>query len=350
MRKSTIACVAAMAALGFSSTAVAEDYTLASHVKLSWPRSLECNDINTIHWYTDGEASGLSFIGLDIDNGNIEGVKNGPSIKLYYNNKLMKSLNPGLDEEVSIIGAGMFADDDLPSFEAQNTIFMVMAYPGTKDFDNYRQPGVYKLEIPDGAFSLGGTPLKGMTLNYTYSTSNQEFVPDMTYTLEPSAGSEITDKAKFLADGIIVTFPNLIIGLDYKGNGGGSLTSPSGEVISMSYPTKEGNGLRFKAGENTVLAEDGAYVFKIEPNRLAVDQPAYEDGGNVAPNFPGLEATYIVSNGTTGVALIGIGAADSYDVYSLDGKALLKNADAAALAGLAEGLYVINGKKVLLKK
>ena len=48
--------------------------------------------------------------------------------------------------------------------------------------------------------------------------------------------------------------------------------------------------------------------------------------------------------------MLGLDAADSYTVISLDGKVLVRGGNADALLNLNEGLYIINGKKVLLRK
>lgn len=57
---------------------------------------------------------------------------------------------------------------------------------------------------------------------------------------------------------------------------------------------------------------------------------------------------YTVETDDSGVAAI-VGNGNSYKVVSLQGATLLETADPAKLNGLAKGIYIINGKKVLVK-
>ena len=51
--------------------------------------------------------------------------------------------------------------------------------------------------------------------------------------------------------------------------------------------------------------------------------------------------------GTTGIDQIVNGGAQTYDVYTLQGVQVLKGA--ASLNGLQKGIYIVNGKKVVIK-
>lgn len=63
------------------------------------------------------------------------------------------------------------------------------------------------------------------------------------------------------------------------------------------------------------------------------------------------EASYVFhyDSKNTGVANVGADS-DVYNVYSIDGRSIISNGSKAALNGLGKGLYIINGKKVLVNK
>lgn len=319
---------------------------LSKHVARNFPQRV-CNAQSTSLLY--GITTGLAIVGLDIDVSDVSINKNCEFIAIYRGEDLIKTINPNSDECVSIIGVQLSDQgDDLIEFEPQNNIYMVFSNPGDKDFDEFLKDGTYRIVIPDGVFKIEGKDTKGMEIDYVYSSVNTGV--DMTYVLNPVAESSLTSASLFTNTGITISFPSSSF-LDYSGKGGGTLTTPSGTVIECLRPTMDvDKGLRYKVSENTEFKENGAYVFKIAPHSVAIDQPAFYDGGDVRANFPGMEAIYYLNDSTVDVAVVGIGAAESYDVYSLDGAAVMLGAGIDSLKGLDAGVYVINGKKVFVKK
>lgn len=64
---------------------------------------------------------------------------------------------------------------------------------------------------------------------------------------------------------------------------------------------------------------------------------------------PAIEATYQITNPSVGVA--GIESEEGVaDVYDLAGRKVLRAADADAVRSLDNGLYIVNGKRVLVRK
>ena len=59
-------------------------------------------------------------------------------------------------------------------------------------------------------------------------------------------------------------------------------------------------------------------------------------------------ALTIYYNMVSGVEVLGT-SEDAYNVYRLDGVQVLRNAEASALGTLAPGIYVVNGKKIVIK-
>lgn len=84
-------------------------------------------------------------------------------------------------------------------------------------------------------------------------------------------------------------------------------------------------------GANSTLKATRAYFTKTGEQPAQVRINLYGEGGN----------------GTTGIDQIENGGAQTYDVYTLQGVQVLKGA--ASLNGLQKGLYIVNGKKVVIK-
>ncbi|MDE5552838.1 MAG: hypothetical protein K2I91_06515, partial [Muribaculaceae bacterium] len=130
-----------------------------------------------------------------------------------------------------------------------------------------------------------------------------------------------------------------------------SLTNDKGERVTAfnSTPAAKDNTITWSFYENSpYLFVDGEYTLTIRKNTIGADMDAERTGEG---NFPteDITVTYLVHNGT-GVALIGVDAADSYDVYTMDGKVVLLNAGNDAMLNLAPGMYIINGKKAFVRK
>lgn len=86
---------------------------------------------------------------------------------------------------------------------------------------------------------------------------------------------------------------------------------------------------------------DGNYVIRLGKSTFSV-KGAVEGWNNCD-----YEWYYTVNNGS-GVEEM-LGDSDSLTVYTIDGRCVARNADAAALRSLDKGLYIVNGKKYLIK-
>ena len=82
-------------------------------------------------------------------------------------------------------------------------------------------------------------------------------------------------------------------------------------------------------GDWTLTIQSGAFTYDGDTNAL-------------------ITAVYHVDH-TVGVAEIEGAEDGTVTVVSIDGKVLLRNAPADAVNGLENGLYIVNGKKVLVK-
>ncbi|MDE6811912.1 MAG: hypothetical protein K2J15_06120, partial [Muribaculaceae bacterium] len=97
--------------------------------------------------------------------------------------------------------------------------------------------------------------------------------------------------------------------------------------------------------ENTALvitpyypfSESGTYVFSIPGSDVIVD------GYNYPVNF-----TYTINSGMSAVNIPA--ANQAADIYAIDGRIVARNASIDVIKTLNPGLYIINGKKVLVRK
>lgn len=102
--------------------------------------------------------------------------------------------------------------------------------------------------------------------------------------------------------------------------------------------TEEG-GLLFQLGEYT--KESGTYVLEIGEYSVNFD--------NGMTNGPA-QFTYIVSTDTDGITHVYGNDKEGFIVFDMNGVLLLKSSNPSDLKCLKKGIYVINGKKVILKK
>ena len=91
------------------------------------------------------------------------------------------------------------------------------------------------------------------------------------------------------------------------------------------------------------ITENGTYTLTIPAGFFAIDVPGVPEGASEQ-----IKAEFVVGNIDSVASLLG--DADSYTVVDLAGRVVLRDAEKSALAGLEEGLYVINGKKVIIRK
>ena len=199
-------------------------------------------------------------------------------------------------------------------------------------------PGVYRVIVPAGFFNLGeqfdGGSCKAATITYEIKAPASPLVVELTPA--PGAVSEIPAK-------IIVTLPNnssvnktytseptLVdnAGNSYEANLEVDFSIPDWNVITIVLP-------------GGAITANGTYTLTIPAGALTYD----DDDANV--NETDLVFVYVI--GTDGINSLVSAEGGKVNVYSINGTQLLKNADAEAVGKLAKGLYVINGKKVIIK-
>ena len=122
------------------------------------------------------------------------------------------------------------------------------------------------------------------------------------------------------------------------------------DLVASVEPVEINNWTAAEYKFSEPIVENGTYKFVIP-------QGAYGDfdyigsvwnGNAVGVANPEITLIYKIDSGS-GIDSV-IGAGEAVDVYSLQGVVGLRGADAAAVNALPSGLYIINGKKVMVRK
>lgn len=279
---------------------------------------------------------------------NPEAVAKEITAKLYKLNDWGRwvevSAIPASDEYVQFGGAIGAAEGDEVDPEVPATVpGQVMLLFAPMMNREFAAEGSYRVEVPSGFFKFGDKQVNGAVREY-----NLTVVPiDFTYTVSPDVNAEQISLPE-----IRITFTNaqsVEVVKDYcakLSNGESELITPK---TRMAF--SEGNSVYWKfedPASKPIDWKEGRYSFVIEAKSIAVDLPYYDEEGNWPETNLPLE--FVIKNEALGVALIGLEAADNYTVYSLDGKLLLNRVDINRVADLENGLYIVNGKKVVIRK
>lgn len=332
---------------------------LLDHLTLQTPTSFDANPVNSKSTF----GYGMAVVILGSNTTKIEPNKSGNAdwINMIYTSPegeidYIAVINPTDDSKILVDSQSLLEDDGSGLLEFAPTCQVYMLFTDIYGEDEYATPvsefqrtGTYQIQIPDGAFLIDGKEAEGLNLTFNYS--DEAPAVDFTYTLTPAAGETVISKEVF-ENGITIMFPNADF-VTYPNKGGGKLVNPQGTEIYGKYADlvngKDGlpKGLTYKFGNNNTEWINGQYTFSIAKDEIAVDlgrDMNIEEG-----NFPGLSVLYILNDRTLAVTLVGAEAAESYDVYTLDGKAVALGVAPEALGNLEKGLYIINGNKVLVK-
>ena len=190
-------------------------------------------------------------------------------------------------------------------------------------------PGEYILTLPAASVNLDGTPTdKDYSFVYTIAEADNE-----KYTVTPEVGNVTSLQT---IDVIFDSHSEISFG-----SGNPSLTDAAGN----SYTVNEGwgpdwnilNWARFTIAEE--ITAEGTYTLTLPAGHIN-----YEDGNS---NVKDIKFTWTIGNAT---AISNIFAAEgNVEIYNANGQ-LVKRGDARAIKTLAPNkMYIINGKKVIIK-
>ena len=190
-------------------------------------------------------------------------------------------------------------------------------------------PGEYILTLPAASVNLDGTPTdKDYSFVYTIAEADNE-----KYTVTPEVGNVTSLQT---IDVIFDSHSEISFG-----SGNPSLTDAAGN----SYTVNEGwgpdwdilNWATFTIAEE--ITAEGTYTLTLPAGHIN-----YEDGSS---NVKDIKFTWTIGNAT---AISNIFAAEgNVEIYNANGQ-LVKRGDASAIKTLAPNkMYIINGKKVIIK-
>lgn len=172
------------------------------------------------------------------------------------------------------------------------------------------------------------------------------------YLLNPTDGDQVDN-----LQGITLEFPYTKNVMFYENNRMPVATLVN-TVTEVEYTCAHADQVTFAESEGTVfkfmfteegeedpaevIAEDGVYTLTIKALMLIDGQNA------VISDLPVITATYyIAGSGAKAAELV---EGDVYNVYTINGVKVISNGTASDLNALGAGLYIINGKKVLVTK
>ncbi len=323
---------------------------ITDYINLAVPSSTEADVNNTM--------SGMAVLGFGLATTDFSGVAGADFLEYYYQAdatatpELLTTLNADNSSRVMIYGGGAWADDEFPTFTPVRNLFLMLGGDADgvneEDLPLYTREGYYTLVIPDGAFKAEGKLLEGTSITYHYVNEIAPFTMDYTLTPDPEATITENVAATFFNTGITITFPEANQIDCY--NSCATLTMPDGTVLTKVSPsTNFTNNLTWKFGKADTNWINGVYEFEILPGKVGVNMGWSEDWDGKEANFPGLKVVYNV-NVATGIYMIGVDKADFYNVFTLDGKVVKLNAKAENMLDLEPGMYIINGKKAIVRK
>lgn len=199
-------------------------------------------------------------------------------------------------------------------------------------------PGNYIINVPSGFFNLGeqfeGASSRAATIYYEIKGAVDP--NELVLTADPAAGAvaeipatihltgncEVVDIADYSLRPTLVDDKNVSYGVDYL------LNMDDWDIQNIVDITLN----------DGAITADGTYTLTIPAGLI-------QNFDNGSTNKE-LVIKYVI--GGTGIDNIVANAGGKVDVYTINGVSVLRNADAAAVKALKKGLYIINGKKVVI--
>ena len=210
--------------------------------------------------------------------------------------------------------------------------------------EEYTAVGTYSLTIPSGYVVLNTTTQETLDMDLSFSWK----IKGEPLTITPTPG--VVDEIGM----VFITFndidPNIgiVINQDAYNENPAVFTDKDGKEteigfrrITQMYPTNNTIAITLPVDDN--ITEVGTYKLFIPANTVY----GYLDKSVVYAEDINIEWTITTASGIYGIFA---GKNEKVNVFTIDGKAVLKNADASDLKQLAPGkLYIINGKKFVVK-
>ena len=214
-------------------------------------------------------------------------------------------------------------------------------------FPTITKAGTYTLTIDEGVvkdyeqaetadegeqYSVNGKITATYTIAQTYMN---------VWTLDPASGSELTSISK-----IIIAFPETENrnGIDEYGSPENNITLACGDKVYKPVSARLLDDYYRAEITFETITEPGEYTLHI-PADVYKEFDTYE---NESAN-PEIYAFYTIKD-TMGIEDVAVGAKKAGKVYDIYGRVILHNVSGDAVNSLDAGIYIVNGKKVLIRK
>ncbi len=241
------------------------------------------------------------------------------------------AINPEATDKITIYDmanrqeVASFAGDELVA--AENALSIVLSEAITAE-------GNYNVNVPAGFFLLGEEKVanEATTVYYSVASAHEAIVIDV----NPASGIVTEIPAT-----IVVTAKNRgMIGNNYD------IVPTLKDSENNSYKVTLDIDWNLENNQLAIYLADGA-ITKAGTYTLTIPAGAIIGDSETDVNKE-IVVVYTIATGD-GIDNIVAQAGGKVDVYTVNGTCVLRNADAAAVKALRRGLYIINGKKVMLK-
>ena len=220
-------------------------------------------------------------------------------------------------------------------------------------FEPITENGSYILMIPKYYFAIG-EEFEGTTSKMTafrYFVDNGQTTEGAVYDLVPSSVSPEDGSTVLEIKEVVLAFDEVTFYPMSEGAPVATLVNvdSAADVYYTSEPAVENdwfNPTVYTFTFSTPLTEKGTYKFTVAKGAFC-DETYDVEMGEAGHANEELVYTFIV-NGGSGVEAVE-DANVKADVFSVDGKVVVRNATAADVKALPAGLYIFNGKKVVVK-
>ncbi len=299
----------------------------------------------------DSELTSFSMLHLVFDDITFTPMNGAPAVKLYNvtgeEEVLMQEINPNDDPE-------KFIYNDF----WEPTVYDIM-------FDEVTEPGSYKVVLPQGLFcnaaydeseGTEGNANPEIVLNYVIKEAGlSNVVYDiMPIEISPEADSEIAEISTVTLTFEEVVFPAQVLsGFSvsfvpaelYQLNDTEEVLLQS--VDPLDNPASDWLNPTIYDFNFDTVTEKGQYKVVVAEGTFGTE--TYQDSEFTEGRAnPEIVLYYTVGNGS-GVDAI-VGGAETINVYDMNGVQILNNANVEAAKTLDSGLYIINGKKVVIRR
>lgn len=201
--------------------------------------------------------------------------------------------------------------------------------------EEYCKEGTLKLSIKEGAFMLGTMASPAIEAEWNV-LENKTYQVEVNTLNSPDDSGKVNDLSK-----IYVTFPEAKDGDIFIPTGASLRTSnySYSETGTIKRDEVNADGVRYEITFNPAPTALGKYIFRMYEGTITLDS---------AFGSPEIEETFDF-DASSGIYSVLGDENGKVTVYQLDGKILLDKADAEGIKSLEKGVYIINGRKVVIR-